>query len=95
MLEKEKGNNKFTFKKGNLTTLDEEDVDSSDNKPFFCLIALDDDVNKVYNSNLPCSSDKDEIDDLYNELYNSLFKFKKKLKNTLAKNKYYLERLRC
>ena len=43
-------------------------------------MAFDNEIDKVYDSNLSCSSDDDEIDDLYNELYDSQIKAKKDLK---------------
>ena len=39
-----------------------------------CLIALDDDIDGVYDSNMSCFSDDDETNDLYNELHDSLVK---------------------
>ena len=57
-------------------------------------MALDDDINKVYDSNLSCSSDDDDIDYLYSELYDALVKVKKDLKNKLAKNSLLHERIK-
>ena len=75
---------KFTFKRANLVTWGEENVDFSDEEQndkeaLLYLMALDDDINEVYDSNLFCSSDDYEINDLYNKLYDSLVKAKKDL----------------
>ena len=47
-----------------------------------------------FNSNLSCSSNDDEMDDLYNELYDSLVKAKKDLKNKLVENSLLHERIK-
>ena len=49
------------------------------------LMALYNEINDVYDSNLSCSNDDDEIDDLCNEMYDSLVMAKKDLKSKLAK----------
>ena len=49
-------------------------------------MAFDDYKNEIYDSNLSCSSEDDEIDFLNNELYKSPVKEKKDLKSKLAKN---------
>ena len=55
MLENEKRKKKLTFKKANLATWGEEDVDFSeeekkDKEALLCLMALDNDLDEVFNS---------------------------------------------
>ena len=81
-----------TFKKVNLATLGENEVNFSeeegkDEEALFCLMAFDDEVTEVFDSNLSCFSDNDDdIDDLYHELYDSLVKAKNELKSKFVKN---------
>ena len=49
-------------------------------------MVFDNEIDEVYNSNLSCSNDEDEMDDLYNQLYDSLVKAKKDLKNKIAED---------
>ena len=57
-------------------------------------MALDNKINKVYDSNLSCSNDDDEINYLYHELYDSLVKEKKDLKSKIAKNDMLHEKIK-
>ena len=82
---------KLTFKKVNLTNQGEVDIYPRDDKEdkeeaHLCLIAFDDEIDEVYNSNLSYFSYNDKIDNLYNELYDSLVKAKKDFKNKLVEN---------
>ena len=57
-------------------------------------MAFDDEANKVFDSNLSCSSDDDDdMDDLYHELYNSLVKAKKELKLKIVEHESLLEKI--
>ena len=100
MLENEKRKRKLTFKKTNLATWGEDEVHSDgeekkDEEALLCLIALDDEMTKAFDSNLSCSSDNDgEIDDLYHELYDSLVKAKKDLKLKIVKNESLIEKIK-
>ena len=81
-MENEKRKIKLTFKKENLATWGEEGIYYSDDEEkeeeaLLCLMGLDDEIDEIYYSNLSCSSDDDEIVNLYNELYDSLVKGKK------------------
>ena len=49
-------------------------------------MVVDDEINKAYDPHWSCSSDDNEIDDLYNKSYNSPVRAKKDLKSKLAKN---------
>ena len=49
-------------------------------------MTLDNEIYEIYDSNLLCSSDDNEIEESCNELYDSLVKTKKDLKIKLAKN---------
>ena len=88
---------KLTFKKVNLATYGKEDIDFGNNEEkekeaLLCLIALDDDKNEVYDSNLSYSSKDDEIENLYNELYDSFIKENKDLKSKIA-NQLLLDKI--
>ena len=90
-MENEKRKRKLTLKREKLETWEEEDIDSKDEEEneegaLLYLMALGDETNEAYDSNLSCSSDDDEIDELYNELYYSLVMAKKDLKNKLDEN---------
>ena len=97
LLKNEKRKRKLTFKKENLATRVEDEVDSDgeeqkDKEALLCLVALDDDIIEVFNSNLSYFSDDDddddddEINDLYHELYDSLVRVKKNLRLKIAKS---------
>ena len=87
----------MTFKEAKLATWGEEDIDSNDQEekdeevPLH-LMALDNDINEVYESNLSCSND-DDIDYFYHELYDSLVKAKRDLKSKIAKNDVLFEKI--
>ena len=95
MLENEKVKRKLSFKKENLATWGEDEVNSNDEEALFCLMAFNDEVTKVFDSNLSCSSDDndDDIDYLYHELYDSLVRVKKDLKLKTIENESFLEKL--
>ena len=57
-------------------------------------MALDNEINEVYDSNLSCSSDNDEIDYLYHKLYNLVIKAKKDLKSILIENPMLHEKIK-
>ena len=76
------------FNKANLATQGKEDIDFRDDEekeeeshPY--LMALNDEIGEIYDSNLSYSSDYDEIDDLYNELNDSLVKANKDFKKII------------
>ena len=89
LVENEKRKRKLTFKKANLVTWGEEDIDpdeeeEKDEEALLYPMAFNDDIDKV-ESNLSCSSnDDDEVDDLYHELYDALVRVKKELKTKHA-----------
>ena len=99
MLENEKRNRKFTFKKSNLPTWGEDELDSNDEKEkdekaLLYLMAFDDEVIDVFDSNLFYSNDDDdEIGDLYHKLYQSLVKAKKDSKLKISKNDSLVEKI--
>ena len=68
--------------------------EENDEESLLCLMAFNE-VTKVFDSNLSCSSDDDEIDDLYHGLYDSLVRAKKELKLKIAKNESLLEKIKC
>ena len=57
-------------------------------------MALDNEIDEVYDSNLSYSSDDDKIDNLYHELYHSIVKAKKDLKSKMAKNVILHEKIK-
>ena len=58
-------------------------------------MALDNDINQAFDSNLSCSSDnEDDIDDLYHELYDSLIKAKKEVKSKIVENELILDKIK-
>ena len=61
-----------------------EDEEKKEEEAHLCLMAFDNEIDEVYDLNLSCSSDYDEINDLYHELYDSLVKVKKYLKCKIA-----------
>ena len=92
-MENEKRKRKFTFKKANLATWGEDEVDSDDEEKkdeeaLPCLMAFDDEITEVFNSNLSCFSDDDDddVDDFYHKLYDSLVRAKKELKLKIVEN---------
>ena len=91
---------KLTFKKENLATWGEEDVDfneeeKKDEKVLLCLMAFDNDLDEVYDSILSYSSDDDDIEDLYHELYDSLLvKDKKDLKCKIIENDVLIDNVK-
>ena len=65
-------------------------------------MALEDESNEVFDSNLSYSSDDDDdddddddMDDLYHKLYDSLVRAKKELKLKILENEYLLGKVRC
>ena len=81
---------KLTFKRSNLATWGEDEVNSSneeekDEEALLCLMILDQDPSDLFDFNFSTSSnDEDDIDDLYHELYDSLVRAKKKLKSKIV-----------
>ena len=58
-------------------------------------MALDNQIDKEFNSNLLYSNDDDDdMDDLYNELYDSLIRAKKELKLKFVENESFLEKIK-
>ena len=59
-------------------------------------MALDNDLDEIFDSNLSYSSDDDDddIDYLYHELHDSLVKAKKELKLKIVENKSFLEKIK-
>ena len=58
-------------------------------------MALDEEINEVYDSNSSYSSDDDNnIDDLYQELYESLVRAKKDLNKKIVENNLLIEKLK-
>ena len=70
------------------------DEEEKEEEEQFCFMAVDNEIYEVHDPNLSCSSDDDEIDDLYNELYDSVVKEKKDLKTKLAKNALLHEKVK-
>ena len=74
-MENKKRKKKLTFKKANLVTWDEDEVDSNeeeekDEEALLCLRTLDNEIIEVFEPNFSCSSDdNNDTDDLYHELY--------------------------
>ena len=90
----------MTFKKANLTTQGEDEVDfggeeEEDEKALLCLMALNDEIITTFDSNFPCSSDDNDIDYLYHKLYDSLVRFKKGIKMKMAKNESLTQKIKC
>ena len=56
-------------------------------------MALNNDIDEVYDLNLSYSND-DDIEDLYHKSYNSLVKAKKDLKSKIAKNDVLFEKIK-
>ena len=89
----------MTFKKANLATWGEEDAnfgeeEENDEEALLYIIALDNEIDEVFNSNLSCFSDHDDINDLYHELYDSLVRAKKELKLKTIENESFLEKIK-
>ena len=57
-------------------------------------MVFDNDMDKVYDSNLSCSNDDEDIGDLYNELYDSLIRTKKYLKSRITKNEVFIDKIK-
>ena len=58
-------------------------------------MAFDNDIDKVYDSNLSCFNDDDDIDDLHHELYDSLVKARKDLKlKKITKNDVLFKKIK-
>ena len=88
LLKNEKKKRKLTFKKANLATWGEEDIDSDeeevkDEEALLCLMAFNDYIDEI-ELNLSCSSN-DELDDLYHEFFNALVRVKNELKAKMLK----------
>ena len=99
-MENEKNKRKLTFNKANLVTWVKDEVDfgdeeEKDEESLFCLMALDDKINEVFDPNLSCSSDDDvdEIDDLSHKLYDSLVRAKNDLKLKITKNELLIKKI--
>ena len=97
LLDNRKRKKQLNFKKANLVTQGEDEVDfddeeEKDKEPLLCPIALDDEITKVFNMNLSYFSDDDGIDDLYHELYESLIRAKKDSKMKTIENESLLKK---
>ena len=75
--------------------MDSNDEEEKDEKALLCLMAFDDEITEVFDSNLSYSNDDDnEIGYLYNELSDSLVKAKKELKLKIIENESLLEKVK-
>ena len=95
MFKSESKKQKLNFKKVNLAIWGGEQVDfgeeEKEEEALLSLMTLKDEENEIYNQTL-CSSNDDEIDNLYNELYESLFRAKKELNHINNKNESLIEK---
>ena len=73
---------------------EEEKRKKKKKKALLCLMALDDEITKVFDSNFTCSSDNDDIDNLCHELYKSLDRVKKDLKLKITENESLNEKIK-
>ena len=89
-MENEKRKRKLIFKKANLATWSDDGIDSDVEEALLCFMALKDESNEAFDSNLSNFNDDNDMDDLYHELYDSLVKAKKDLKMKIIENELLL-----
>ena len=89
--ENKKRKRKLTFKKANLTTWGESEINSDDKEEkdkdaLLCLMAFNDEANKECDNNFSCFNDDNDgdMDDLYHKLYDFFVRAKKELKTKIV-----------